>query len=80
MKTFSSRAVSLGSDAGVASILNTVDSLLHDHGLEVVMVKTDQGTVVMVESMITETVVMETPPTNTLDLSQKQQFKKRLPG
>jgi len=81
MKTFSSRAVSLAVGATAESTLQVVDKLLREHGLEVIMVNTDREALVMVESIITETVVMETPPTNTLDLSQKKKFQQnRIPG
>jgi len=82
MKTFNSRAIALATGASAEATLVVVDKLLRDQGLEVVMVNTDRETLVIIESTITETVVMESPPTNTLDLSQKKQFqnKSRLPA
>ena len=78
MKTINSKAVTLalqGLTHGMA--LQGIDDLLKDHGLEITVVNTQDTMILMVDSTVTETIVMATPPTTPMDGAQ---FRRKNPA
>ncbi|RKZ15605.1 hypothetical protein DRQ53_08630 [bacterium] len=83
MKKFNSRSISLAlTGVTTESILDKVDGLLKAHGIELVAVTTQDGLLVMTDSIVDEEIVMETAPTKILSQEERESFrpKSRIPG
>ena len=73
MKIFKSKSVKLTpTGMTVDTILASIDKLLVDHGVELVAVHGSNEITVLTNSIVSESIVMETPPTNFINRNGAQ--------